>query len=222
MPNNSRVKAQGDSCRDRASSWPGTKAQLGGHSSTPSPRCQQLGPSPAVREEMSRLSSSPPPLARFHWCHCPQMAQLWSLWDHTKPLGCQFQGLGTLHTHTNHAGSCTQIAAPKHRELEAALLSTPEMLSKKLLQYSLHNPLSLCGMPWTMFLRKLEVLPCFTGAEAGCGKGWWAGQRTCLLSPPLLFWIPLLCTPSQYNEQLSLPSWQGNGKISMPWGFFLL
>lgn len=93
---------------------------------------------------MSRLSSSPPPLARFHWCHCPQMAQLWSLWDHTKPLGCQFQGLGTLHTHTNHAGSCTRIAAPKHRELEAALLSTPEMLSKKLLQYSLHNPLSLC------------------------------------------------------------------------------
>lgn len=52
------------------------------------------------------------------------------------------QGLVTLHTHMNHAGSCTWIVAPKHRELEAALLSTQQMLSKKLLQYSLHNLLT--------------------------------------------------------------------------------
>lgn len=117
-----------------------------------------------------------------------------------------------LSTRTNHAGSCTWTAAPKHRELQAALLSTPEMLSKKLLQYSLHNPVSV-GCHEECSLESSRSSHISQEQKLAVGR---VGQRTCLLSPSLLCWTPLLCTPSQHNEQLSLPSWQGNGKISMP------
>lgn len=97
------------------------------------------------------------------------------------------------------SGSCTLIVASKPSELEAALLSTPQMLSKKTVATQFAQS-SHCGMQWGMFLRKLRVLPCFTGVETGCGKGWCASQRTCLLSPSPLCWTPLLSP--QYNEQL--------------------
>lgn len=175
MPSDSWVKAQGDSCRARASSWASTKAQLGA----------QHRPSPTGH---SSARTQP-----WNW----QLLRAGLVPLHTQEPPWQLHRDSS--TKTQAAGSSPSVC--------------PKMLSKELLQSSLHNPLSV---GWRMFLRKLEVLPCFRGAEAGCGKGWWAGQRTCLLSPLLLCWTPLLCTPSQYNGQLSLPSWQGNWNISMP------
>lgn len=107
-----------------------------------------------------------------------------------------------LFTRTICSGSCTSIVASKQSELEATLLSTLQMLSKKTVATQFAQS-SCCGMQWGMFLGKLGVLPCFTGAETGCGEGWCASQRTCLQSPPPLCWTPLLCPPPQYNEQLS-------------------
>lgn len=210
MPRNSWVKLQGQS--QQLTQHKGT---AGGPQHPPSPLCQQLGHSPAVREEIPRLSSSTPPLAPLLSCHWPQClrgrAQLWSLGPDTALK------LPAPHTRgwsasMNPAGSCTWRAAPKHRELEQPFCRPHRCWARSCCNVACTT--SLCGMRWRMFLRKLEVLLCSTGAEAGCGKGWWASQRTPLLSPSPL------CTPavypSQYNEQLSLPSWKGNGKISMP------
>lgn len=205
------MKPHRDSCRDRASSWPTTKAQLGGHSISPQPACQQLGLSPAVREEISSLSSSPPPLARFHSCHWLQCltdtAQPWSLRDQTQLWNCPFLRPGAGHSPHTH-GPRWQLHMDSSTKTQGAGSSPsvcPADVEQETVATQLAQP-SHCGMQWRMFLRKLEVLPCLTGGEAG--------QRTCLLSPSLLCWTPLLCTPSQYNEQLSLPSWQGNAKLS--------
>lgn len=103
------------------------------------------------------------------------------------------QGLVTLHNMIR-SGSCTLIVAPKQSELEAAL-HPPQMLSKETVAKQFAQS-SRCGMQWRMFLGKLRVLPNFMGVETGCGKGWCASQRTCLLFPSPLCWIPLLSPPS--------------------------
>lgn len=100
-----------------------------------------------------------------------------------------------LFTRRRRSGSCTLIVASKQSELGATLLSTPQMLSKKTVATWLAQS-SRCGMQWGMFLGKLGVLPCFTGVETGCGKGWCTSQRTCLLSPSPLCWTSLLSPPA--------------------------
>lgn len=231
-PRNSRVKPQGDDCKDRASSRfhraPTKNTQVWVRSLSRSYACLRLRRTPAVTEPRSPGSS---PVLLFWVVFLlvqPALVPVWAqscsaaiaLGSDTafKPPIPQTRGW-LLFTGMTRSGSCVLIVASKQSELEATLLSTLQMLSKKTVAMRLAQA-SHCGMRWRMFPGKLRVLPCFTGVETGCGKGWCASQRTCLLSPSPRCWTLRLSVPPNIMSSYVIPSWQGNGELAMSWGFF--
>lgn len=99
-----------------------------------------------VRKRISRLVYSPFLLAVFHLYDWHRAVELQSLISDTAlklPVPQTRDWL--LFKHMICSGSCTLIVASKQSELEASLLSTPQMLSKKTAATQLAQS-SRCGM----------------------------------------------------------------------------